>query len=160
VILALLEAFRQSLRDHGYVEGQNLIIEARWAEEREDRLPDLAADLVRLRVDAMVAWGGASIRAAQHATDTIPIVMAASGDPVRLGFVASLAHPGGNVTGLSALTPELTGKRLEVLKEAVPGVTRVAVLGNPVRPVPTSSAPLPPYIEKARTRSSSCRTSC
>src|SRR3977135_1246403 len=98
---------RQGLRDLGYVEGQNLIMEYRYAEGREERLPDLAAELVRLKVDVIVAGGAAAIRAAQHATSTIPIVMAVSGDPVAQGYVASLARPGGNITGLSFLGEEL-----------------------------------------------------
>jgi putative ABC transport system substrate-binding protein len=128
-----LEAFRQGLRDLGYVEGQNLVIESRYAEGREERLPDLAAELVRLKVDVIVA-GGPAIRAAQHATSTIPIVMAVTGDPVQSGYVASLARPGGNITGVSVLGAELTGKRLEILKETVPQSTRIAVLANPATP--------------------------
>src|SRR5437016_5843213 len=126
-----MEAFRQGLRDLGYVEGQNLVIEWRWAEGREERLPDLAAELVRLQVEVLVVGGVAAIRAAQHATSTIPIVMAANYDPVGEGFIASLAHPGGNITGLSWLGAELPGKRLEILKETLPQSTRIAVLGNP-----------------------------
>ena len=121
---------RQGLRDLGYVEGQNLIMEYRYAEGREERLPDLAAELVRLKVDVIVA-GGPAIRAAQHATSTIPIVMAVSGDPVAQGYVASLARPGGNITGVSILGAEITGKRLEILKETVPQSTRIAVLAHP-----------------------------
>ena len=126
-----MEAFRQGLRDLGYVEGQNLVIEWRWAEGREERLPDLAAELVRLQVQVIVVGGGAAIRAAQYATSTIPIVMAANYDPVGEGFIASLARPGGNITGLSWLGAELPGKRLELLKETLPQSTRIAVLGNP-----------------------------
>jgi putative ABC transport system substrate-binding protein len=126
-----MEAFRQGLRDLGYVEGQNLVIEWRWAEERDERLPDLAAELVRLQVQVIVVGGVAAIRAAQHATSTIPIVMAANYDPVGEGFIASLARPGGNITGLSWLGAELPGKRLELLKETLPQSTRIAVLGNP-----------------------------
>jgi putative ABC transport system substrate-binding protein len=126
-----MEAFRQGLRDLGYVEGQNLIIEWRWAEGREERLPDLAAELVRLQVEVIVVGGVTAIRAVQHATSTIPIVMAANYDPVGEGFIASLARPGGNTTGLSLLSAELPGKRLELLKETVPQSTRVAVLANP-----------------------------
>jgi putative ABC transport system substrate-binding protein len=128
---AHLEAFRQGLRELGYVEGQNLIIESRYAEGSEERLPDLAAELVRLKVEVIVAGGSSTIRAAQHATRTIPIVMAGSYDPVGRGLVASLARPGGNTTGLSFLGDELPGKRLELLKEAVPQSARVAVLANP-----------------------------
>jgi len=126
-----LEAFRQGLRELGYVEGQNLIIESRYAEGSEERLPDLAAELVRLKVEVIVAGGSSTIRAAQHATRTIPIVMAGSYDPVGRGLVASLARPGGNTTGVSTLGAELPGKRLELLKETVPQSARVAVLANP-----------------------------
>jgi putative ABC transport system substrate-binding protein len=129
-----LEAFRQGLRELGYVEGQNLVMESRYAEGSAERLPDLAAELVQLKVDVIVAGGGAGIRAAQRATQTIPIVMAVTGDAVREGFVASLAHPGGNITGLSWLGDELPGKRLELLKETVPQSARVAVLANPANP--------------------------
>jgi putative tryptophan/tyrosine transport system substrate-binding protein len=129
-----LESFRQGLRDLGYVEGQNLVIEQRYAEGSDERLRDLAADLVQLQVEVIVAGGSAAIRAAQHATRTIPIVMASSADPVARGFVASLARPGGNITGVSWLGTELGGKQLEVLKEAGPQVSRVAVLANPASP--------------------------
>ena len=124
------EVFRQGLRDLGYIEGQNLIIEYRYAEGKVDRLPDLAAELVRLKVDAIFAQSTASVQAAKKATTTVPIV-SVSGDPVGLGLVASLARPGGNVTGLANFTSELAGKRLELLKEVVPRVSRVAVLWNP-----------------------------
>jgi putative tryptophan/tyrosine transport system substrate-binding protein len=127
---ARFEAFRQGLRDLGYIEGQNLIIEYRYAEGKVDRLPDLAAELVRLKVDAIFASSTASVQAAKKATTTVPIV-SVSGDPVGLGLVASLARPGGNVTGLANFTSELAGKRLELLKEVVPRVSRVAVLWNP-----------------------------
>ena len=130
----LWEVFRQGLRELGYVEGQNLVMENRYAEGSEERLRDLAAELVRLKVDVMVAGGAAAIRAAQHATRTIPIVMAATADPVGQGFVASLARPGGNITGLSWLGAELPGKRLEILKETVPQSARIAVLANPAYP--------------------------
>ena len=129
-----LEAFRQGLREFGYVEGQNLVIEYRYAEGRDDRLADLAAELVRLKVDVIVAGGTAAIRATQQATRTISTVMAGTPDPVGQGFVASLARPGGNTTGLSLLTAELPGKRLEILKETVPQSTRIAVLANPANP--------------------------
>jgi putative ABC transport system substrate-binding protein len=128
------EAFRQGLREFGYVEGQNLVLEYRYAEGRAERLPDLAAELVRLQVDVIVVGGTAAIHAAQGATRTIPIVMTASFDPGQEGFVASLARPGGNITGLSFLSAELPGKRLELLKETVPQSTRIAVLWNPVGP--------------------------
>jgi len=126
-----LEAFRQGLRGFGYVESQNLVIEYRFAEGRDDRLADLAAELVRLNVDMIVAGGAVAVRAAQHATRTLPIVMAGTADPVAQGLIASLARPGGNTTGLSLLTAELPGKRLEILKETVPQSMRVAVLANP-----------------------------
>jgi putative tryptophan/tyrosine transport system substrate-binding protein len=127
----LLQAVRQGLREHGYVEGQNIAIEFRWAEGQYDRLPGLAAELIRLKVNVIVAAGPLAIQAAKHATETIPIVMAAVGDPVASGFVVSLARPGGNITGLSNMLPELVGKQLELLKEIVPKVSRVALLGNP-----------------------------
>jgi putative ABC transport system substrate-binding protein len=116
------------------VEGKNIIIEFRYAEEKPDRLPALAADLVRLKVDVIVTAGGTSTHVAKKATATIPIVMAQDNDPVGNGFVASLARPGGNITGLSALGPELSGKRLELLKETVPKLSRVAVLGTSTNP--------------------------
>jgi putative tryptophan/tyrosine transport system substrate-binding protein len=128
------EGFREQLRELGYVEGLNLVIESRYAESRADRLPDLAAELVRLKVDVIVAGGTPAPLAAKQATSTIPIVMAAAGDPVRTGLVASLARPGGNVTGLSTFTPELAAKRLQLLKEVVPGVSRVAILWNAANP--------------------------
>jgi putative tryptophan/tyrosine transport system substrate-binding protein len=130
------EAIRLALRELGYMEGDNIAIEYRYAEGKGDRLPQLAAELVRLKVDIVVVAGGdGPIRAAKNATKTIPIVMVGPGpDPVEAGFVESLARPGGNVTGLTNLTRELGGKRLELLKEAVPKVTRVAVLYNPANP--------------------------
>jgi putative ABC transport system substrate-binding protein len=127
----LLQAVRQGLREQGYVEGQNIAIEFRWAEGQYDRLPGLAAELIRLKVNVIVAAGPLAIQAAKQASETIPIVMAAVGDPVASGFVASLARPGGNITGLSNMLPELVGKQLELLKEVVPKVSRVALLGNP-----------------------------
>jgi putative tryptophan/tyrosine transport system substrate-binding protein len=128
------EAFRQGLRELGYVEGQNVVIEDRYAEGSQERLRDLAIELIRLQVDVIVAEGAAAIRAAQHATRTIPIVMAATADPVGQEFVASLAHPGGNITGVSFLSAELPGKRLEILKETVPQSTRIAVLISSAHP--------------------------
>jgi ABC-type uncharacterized transport system substrate-binding protein len=128
----LPEAFRQGLRDLGYVEGRNLVIEYRDAEGKLERLPALAAELVALKVDVIFAVGGTrSALAAKQATRTLPIVFAAVGDPVASGVVTSLARPGGNVTGLSLLAPELVGKGLEQLTQAVPGVSRVAVLRQP-----------------------------
>jgi putative tryptophan/tyrosine transport system substrate-binding protein len=122
------EAFRQGLRDLGYVEGRNVVIESRDAEGKDERLPTLAAELVALKVDVIVAAGTPATLAAKQATRTIPIVFAVAADPVTSGLVANLARPGGNVTGLSILAPELVGKCLEQLKQAVPGVRRVAVL--------------------------------
>jgi putative ABC transport system substrate-binding protein len=123
-----LEAFRQGLHDLGYVEGHNIVLEYRFADGRFERLPELAAELVRLKVDVILAVGVPAVRAAQHATGTIPIVFPAASDPVGQGLVASLAQPGGNITGLSFQDPELMGKRLELLRQVVPGVTRVAYL--------------------------------
>jgi putative ABC transport system substrate-binding protein len=123
------EAFQQGLRELGYVEGKNIVIEWRSGEGKEDRLPALAAELVRLRVDIIVTSGPRPTHAAKEATSTIPIVMAQDPDPVGSGFVASLARPEGNITGLSTLAPEISGKRLELLKEIVPRISRVAVLG-------------------------------
>ena len=128
------DAFRQGLRELGYVEGQNIVIEYRYAEGKADRFPDLAADLVRLNVDVIVTVSTPGVLAARKATGTIPIVFVAVNDPVASGVVASLAHPGGNVTGLSTLASELGGKKLELLKEAFPKVTRVAHLWNPDSP--------------------------
>ena len=125
------QAFRLGLRDLGWVEGTNISIEYRYAEGRHDRLPDLAADLVRLKVDVIVTTATSDALAAQKATRAIPIVMVAAGDPVASGLVESLARPGGNVTGLSQMLQELGGKRLELLKEMVPKLSRVAVLWNP-----------------------------
>jgi putative ABC transport system substrate-binding protein len=129
-----VEAFRQGLRELGYVEGKNIVIEWRYAEGKADRLPGLAAELVRLKVDIIVTSGPVPTRSAKTATSTIPIVMTNDPDPVANGFIASLARPGGNVTGLSALTSELSGKRLEFLKEIVPRLSRVAVLRVPNYP--------------------------
>jgi len=131
---ARIEAFRQGLRALEYVEGKNIIIEWRWAEGKPERLPDLAAELVRFKVDIIVTAGPAATGPAKEATSTIPIVMAQDSDPVESGFVASLARPGGNITGLSTLAPEVSGKRLELLKEILPKLSRVAVLGISTRP--------------------------
>jgi len=130
---ARLEAFRQGLRELGYVEGKNIVIEYRFAEGKLDRIPELVAELVRLKVNVIFAYSTPAVQAIKKATTTLPIVTV-SGDPVREGFVASLARPGGNITGLANLTPELAGKRLELLKEVVPQVLRVAVLWNPDNP--------------------------
>ena len=131
---ARIEAFRQGLRELGYVEGKNIVIEGRYAEGKADRLPGLAAELVRFKVDLIVTGASTSTRAAKAATSTIPIVMAQDTDPVRNGFVASLARPGGNITGLATLGPEISGKHLELLKEVIPRLSRVAVLGTSTTP--------------------------
>jgi putative ABC transport system substrate-binding protein len=129
-----VDAVRAGLRDLGYVEGKNLVMEFRWADGMYDRLPNLAAELVRLKVDVIVTGGTPGTRAAKQATKTIPIVMAVSGDAVATGLIASLARPGGNITGTTYFDPELAAKRLELLKEAVPRATRVGVLTNPDNP--------------------------
>ena len=132
--MALFDAFRQGLRGLGYTENKSISIEARFAEGGYDRLPDLAAELVRLRVDIIVAYSTPATKAARDATRTIPIVMSAVVDPVATGLVASLGRPGGNVTGLSLMAPELIGKQMQLLTELVPKVSRVAVLWNPANP--------------------------
>jgi len=128
------EAFRQGLRELGYVEGKNIVIEWRSADGKRERGPTLAEELVRLKVDVIVTGGSGATRPAKEATKTIPIVMAQDGDPVGNGYVASLAHPGGNITGLSSFSAELHGKRLELLKEIVSKLTRAAVLGTSTEP--------------------------
>jgi putative ABC transport system substrate-binding protein len=130
----LVEALRQGLREHGYVEEQNITLEPRYAEGKIERLAGFAAELVRLKADVIVVGSTPGIIAVKNTTGAIPIVMVTTGDPVAGGLVASLARPGGNITGLTALGQELSGKRLEVLKEAVPKVSRVAVLSNPTNP--------------------------
>jgi ABC-type uncharacterized transport system substrate-binding protein len=137
-----LEAFRHRLRDLGYVEGHNITLEYRFAEGQVDRLPALVAELVRLPVDILVVDGTVALRPAQSATTTIPIVMVA-GDPVGAGLIASLAHPGGNITGLSMMIPDLSGKRLEFLKEAIRTLSRVAVLRH-------RDAPVDPYVTETQ----------
>jgi len=132
--LARTESFRQGLRELGYVEGKNIVIEWRSADGKLDRLPALAAELVRLKVDVIVSAGPAPTRSTKEATKTIPIVMTQDGDPVGSGFVASLARPGGNITGLSSLRADLSGKRLELLKEILPMLSRMAVLGTSTLP--------------------------
>jgi putative ABC transport system substrate-binding protein len=127
----LREAFREGLREFGYVEGENIILEFRYGEAKGERLPDLAAELVRLKVDVIVTSSTPAIQAVKEATRTIPVVMAFSGDPVGTGLVASLSKPGGNITGLSDIGPEISGKQLELLKEAFPTISRVAFLFNP-----------------------------
>jgi len=130
-----VEAFLKALRDLGWVEGQNLVVEFRWADGKVERLPDLAAELVRLKVDVIVAPAGSAVLAAKNATSTIPIVMIFPNDPVASGLVASLARPGGNVTGTTFTSgPEIFGKQLQLLREAVPRASRVAAVGNPSDP--------------------------
>ena len=125
-----LEVLLKHLRDLGYVEGNNLVAEYRWADGKYDQLPKLAADLVRLKVDVLVAAGTKATQAARHVTATIPIVMAPSGDAVAFGLISSLAQPGGNITGWTIFTPELNEKRLELLKQAMPRLAQVAFLMN------------------------------
>src|SRR5262245_44327840 len=129
-----IEAFRQGLGKLGYVEGKSIFIEWRSADGKLDRLPALAAELIPLKVDLIVTGGRSATRAAKEATSTIPIVMAQDSDPVANGFVASLARPGGNITGLSTLAPELSGKQLELMKEIIPKLSRVAVFGSSTNP--------------------------
>jgi putative ABC transport system substrate-binding protein len=129
-----LEAFRQGLRELGYAEGRNIVLEPRWAEGKYDRYPAIAGDLVRLKVHVIVTIGGAATKAAKQVTRTIPIVMSLVTDPVDSGLVGSLARPGGNVTGTSIMAPDLAGKQFELLKQAVPEVSRVALLWNPANP--------------------------
>jgi len=131
---ARIEAFRQGLRELGYVEGKNILIEQRYAEGQLNHMNELAAELVRLKVDVIVTIGPAATRPAKEATHAIPIVMGVDDDPVGNGFVASLARPGGNITGLASLAPEIGGKQLELLKEIVPRLSRVAVLGTSTQP--------------------------
>ncbi len=132
---ANVRAFRQGLKELGYVEGQNLMIEYRSADGRADRFPALAREMVRRKIDVIMTRGTPAALAAKHATATIPIVMASSGDPVGTGLVASLAHPGGNIMGLSALATDIQSKQLEVLREVVPRLARVAFLFNMSNPV-------------------------
>jgi len=129
-----VNAFRQGLRDLGYVEGKNIVIEYRYADEKLDRLPELMSGLVRLKVEVVVTGGGTATGVAKKASSTIPVVMAADNDPIGSGFVVGLARPGGNITGLCTLSPELSGKRVEVLKEVVPKLTRLAVFGTSTNP--------------------------
>ena len=130
-----LKGFRQGLQEFNYVEGKNLIIEYRWGDGNFDRLPEMAAELVQLNVDAIVSGNTPALLALQKATRTIPIVMLTSSDPLRSGLAASLARPGGNITGLSVMTREASGKRLELLREIIPKLSRVIVLSNPENPV-------------------------
>jgi putative tryptophan/tyrosine transport system substrate-binding protein len=129
------DAFRHRLRDLGWMEGQNILVEYRFAGDSPERLPDLAAELVQLPVDVLVCLGGSAvIRAAQHATSAIPIVMVTTTDPLAQGFIASYARPGGNITGVGSLYLQISGKRLQLLREAVPALTRLGVLMNPDQP--------------------------
>ena len=130
----LVDAFRQGLRDLGYIEGQNIVIDYRWADGHYDRFPALVADAVRLKADVILTAGTPGTLAAKEGTSTIPIVIAGMGDPMGAGVVPSLARPGGNITGSASMTPEIDGKRLELLKELAPGVSRVALLWNPSNP--------------------------
>ncbi|MGH7771897.1 MAG: ABC transporter substrate-binding protein [Candidatus Binatia bacterium] len=132
------EAFRQGLRDLGYIEGKNILVEYRYIEGKLDRIPNLVAELVQLKVDVLVSPNSQAIRTAKQTTSTIPIVMVITTDPVATGLVDSLARPGGNVTGLTRLTRDLSGKRLELLKEAVPGISRVGVLWSATPGVATA----------------------
>jgi putative tryptophan/tyrosine transport system substrate-binding protein len=131
-----LEAFRQGLRDLGYIEGKNILVEPRYAEGQLDRFPSLVAELVQLKVDVLIVSALPAIRAAQQATKTIPIVMVTTQDPVATGLIDSLARPGGNMTGLATLGRELSGKRLELLKETVPRLSRVGVFWDENAPGP------------------------
>ncbi len=139
-------SFRRELHQRGYVEGQNLVLELRSVEGRPERVSEVVGELVRLNVDVIVAVATPTVQAAREATREIPVVMFGVGDPVSTGFVASLARPGGNITGLSQVSPELSGKRLQLLKEVVPAVSRVAVLWNPTNP---SNAPQIGYTKTA-----------
>jgi putative ABC transport system substrate-binding protein len=133
-LVTRLEGFQQGLHERGYVEGKNIALEQRFDEDREERLPALAADLARLRVDIIVAAATPAVMAAKQATATIPIIIVHSADPVALGLVASFARPGGNITGLSSASPDYSGKQLELLKEALPKLSRIAVLWNAANP--------------------------
>jgi putative ABC transport system substrate-binding protein len=133
-VAARIEAFRQGLRELGYIEGKNIIIEWRSSEGKIERRNEIAAELVRLKVDVIVSAGPTITRVIREATSTIPIVMGQDTDPVGSGFVASLARPGGNITGLAALAPEMSGKQLELMKEIIPKLSRVAVIGNSTNP--------------------------
>jgi len=129
-----VEAFRAGLRDLGYLEGKNIVIDYRWAEGKYDRYPALAADLIRMKVDVIIAPASTEVEPVRQATKTIPIVFAQHADPVGLGHVASLARPGGNITGVSMVMTELSAKALQILKDAVPQATRIGVLWNPTTP--------------------------
>jgi putative ABC transport system substrate-binding protein len=144
-----MESLRAGLRELGYVEGKNLVIESRWADGNYDRLPDLAIELVGLKVDLILTSGTPGTRAARNATATIPIIMVTSGDPVALGLVASLARPGGNITGASNFAPELSAKRIELIKEAFPSTQRVGVLFNPDNSINDRNVPAMEETSKA-----------
>ena len=131
----LVGPFREGLRDLGYIEGKNIVIEWRWAEGKYERFPTLIAELIALNVDLIVTAGTPATIALKKATTTLPFVMIAVGDPVGTGLIVSLAHPGGNLTGLTSISPELDGKRLELLREVVPKISHVAVLWNPISPL-------------------------
>ena len=133
-IQTLYEIFRRGMRDLGWVEGRNMVIEVRHGAGRQEPLPEAAAELVRLGVDVIVTWAPLGVAAAKKATSTIPIVMPSVGDPVALGLVANFARPGGNITGLTQMAPDHTGKRLELLKELLPKATRVAFVRDPANP--------------------------
>jgi putative ABC transport system substrate-binding protein len=144
-----MESLRAGLRELGYVEGKNLVIESRWADGNYDRLPDLAIELVGLKVDLILTSGTPGTRAARSATATIPIIMVTSGDPVAFGLVASLARPGGNITGASNFSPELSAKRVELIKEAFPSTQRVGVLFNPDNSINDRNLPAMEQTSKA-----------
>ncbi len=129
-----VEIFRQGLRELGYVEGKNIVVEWRYGDDKPDRVSELAAELVRLKVEVIVSGGNSATEAAKKATTTIPIVMTRASDPIASGFVSSLARPGGTITGLSTLSPEINGKRLELLKETIPKLARMAVFGTSTSP--------------------------
>jgi ABC-type uncharacterized transport system substrate-binding protein len=131
----LIGPFREGLHDLGYIEGKNIVIEWRWAEGKYERFPSLIAELIASKVDLIVTAGTPATIALKKATTTLPLVMIAVGDPVGSGLIASLAHPGGNLTGLTSISPELDGKRLELLREVVPKISHVAVLWNPTSPL-------------------------
>ena len=133
-VMGRIKAFRQGLQERGYVEGKNIVIEYRYGEGKLDRMLPLATELVHLKVDVIVTGGPTDTRAAKQATTILPIVMAQDSDPVGSGFIASLARPGGNITGLSTLSPEISGKQLDLLKEILPKISRVAVVGNSIEP--------------------------
>jgi ABC-type uncharacterized transport system substrate-binding protein len=149
-----IDAFRQGLRELGYVEGKNIVIAELWAEGKADRLPALIAELVRLKVDVIVSAGPTVTRAVKEANVTTPVVMGFDDDPVGSGFVSSLARPGGNITGLSSLSPGLSAKQLEFLKEIIPRLSRVAVLGSLIHPG-TAQSLQEMELPRGRSRSSS-----